>query len=146
MKKILLGLSVLACAAAASVSAQAATSYPVCVSFAPSGYCDAMQYDGKKSATWHNYDCAGSQGLQTKAKYKNKAATTICDGTKGCNPSAAYGWDALNWTFNPKAGTGTLTGVTGGTEIVLQQDIPVDVSSGACAAAKSQGGVSSLTR
>ncbi|MBN8487164.1 MAG: hypothetical protein J0M20_05490 [Burkholderiales bacterium] len=137
MKKVLFGLSLL-------VSAAAASAYPVCVSFAPAGYCDAMQYDAKKSATWVSYDCAGSNGEQTKAKYKKKAATTECDGTKGCNPSATYGWDTLNWAFNPKGGTGTLTGMYQGSEYILQQDMPIEVIEGACVA--QEGGRSTLAR
>lgn len=139
MKKVLFGLSLL-------VSAAAASAYPVCISFAPAGYCDGMQYDAKKSATWINWDCA-SDAAQTKAKYKAKAATTSCDGAKGCDPSATYGWDSLDWAFNPKAGTGTLTGMYQGSQYVLQQDMPIDVTEGACAfVAGGQGGRSSLAR
>lgn len=137
MKKVLFGLTLIASAAAASA-------YPVCVSFAPAGYCDAMQYDGKKDATWVSYDCAGSAGVQTTAKYKKKAATTTCDGTKGCEPSTTYGWDTLDWAFAPKAGTGTLTGMFGGTEYILQQDMPIEVIDGACVA--TEGGRSTLAR
>jgi hypothetical protein len=139
MKKILFGLSLLACAAGAS-----AASYPVCISFAPAGYCDAMQYDSKKAATWVSYDCAGSAGEQTKAKYKKKAATTFCDGTAGCDPAATYGWDSFSWDFDLKASTGTLKGMSGGVEYILQQDMPIAVTSGACTVV--EGGVSSLAR
>ena len=138
MKKILFGLSLLACAAAAN----AATT---CVSFAASGYCDGMQYDSKKKATWHNYDCAGSMGKQTTAKYAKKKASTTCDGTAGCNPAATYGWDSLDWAFNVKASTGTLTGTYQGQQYVLQQDIPVTITSGACAFNGAKGGVSVLS-
>jgi len=138
MKKVLFGLTLLASAAAASA-------YPVCISFAPAGYCDSMQFDSKKKATWVQYDCAGNNGKQTTALNKKKVATTTCDGASGCNPSAAYGWDSLDWTFNKKAGTGTLTGMTGGSQYVLQQDMPISISEGACAT-ESQGGRSSLAR
>jgi hypothetical protein len=137
MKKVLFALSLLACAATAS-----AASFPKCVSFAPAGFCDAMQYDGKKAATWRNYDCAGSAGEQTKAKYKK--GTTECIGAEGCNPSAAYGWDELNWKFNWDNNTGTLIGMTGGTEVILQQDMPIEVTDGACSV--TEGGRSSLVR
>lgn len=141
MKKILFGLSLLAAAAAASAAAPAGK-FPSCVSFAPAGFCDAMQYDGKKSATWISYDCAGSNGEQTKASYgKGK---TFCDGTQGCNPAAAYGWDSFSWKFNWETNTGTLIGMTGGTEVVLQQDMPIEVTKGACTVV--EGGVSSLAR
>jgi hypothetical protein len=129
MKKILFGLSLLACAAAAT-AASPAGKFPSCVSFAPAGFCDAMQYDAKKSATWVSYDCAGSNGAQTKASYGK--GTTRCVGASGCNPSAAYGWDELNWKFNFANNTGTLVGITGGTEFILQQDMPIEVSKGAC--------------
>ena len=140
MKNVLFALSVLACAVAAPA---AATAGPVCVSFSPAGYCDSMQYDTKKSATWINYDCSNS-GPQTKANYKR--GKTVCDGAKGCNPSALYGWEFLNWKFNKKASTGTLTGTTGGVEYVLQQDMPVEYSKGACTALANPGGVSALSR
>ena len=140
MKKLLLGLSVFACAAGASATAEAA--FPTCVSFAPAGYCDAMQYDGKKAAQWRNYDCGGSAGAQTKASYKK--GTTTCTGASGCNPSAAYGWDALNWKFNFANNTGTLTGVSGGVSTVLQQDMPIAVTAGACPVV--EGGKSVLAR
>ena len=140
MKKFLFAMSVLAAAAAAPTAASAASN---CVSFSPAGFCDAMQFDGKKKATWKSYDCAGSAGKQTTASYKK--GTTTCDGAKGCNPSAAYGWDTLDWTFNKGASTGTLTGSTGGVDYVLQQDMPVAYTAGACAVAK-QGGVSSMAR
>lgn len=141
MKKILFGLSLLACAAAATAEAPAGK-FPKCVSFAPAGYCDAMQYDGKKAATWKNYDCGGSAGAQTKASYKK--GSTYCDGTAGCNPAAAYGWDSFTWKFNWANNTGTLTGMTGGTQVVLQQDMPIEVTAGACTVV--EGGVSSLAR
>jgi hypothetical protein len=141
MKKILFALSVLACAAAAPAAANAAAT---CVSFAPAGYCDAMQYDSKKKASWHNYDCAGSSGQQTTAKYKK--GTTTCDGATGCNPAAAYGWESLDWKFNFSSNTGTLTGVTGGVEYVLQQDMPIEVTAGVCSVNAAKGGVSSLVR
>ena len=145
MKTILFGLSLLASAAGASAASEAVT-FPVCISFAPAGFCDSMQYDSKKKATWVSYDCAGSNGAQTTAKYKKKAATTFCDGTKGCNPAATYGWDSFTWEFDIKGATGTLKGMTGGSEFVLQQDMPIGVSQGVCSAAKAQGGVSSLAR
>ncbi len=143
MKAIFAALSVIACAAAA-MPAAAASKY--CVSFAPAGFCDGMEFDGVKSATWHNYDCAGSTGKQTTAKATKKAATTTCDGSKGCNPAAAYGWDSLDWSFNGTDDTGTLTGTTGGQTFVLQQDIPVSVTAGACAFSEGKGGTSSLAR
>lgn len=137
MKKILFGLSLLACAAAASAEAPTAVN---CISF--SNFCDAMQYDSSFRATWKNYDCAGSQGRQTKARYRK--GTTFCDGTAGCNPAAAYGWESLSWAFNKAAGTGTLTGVTGGVAYTLVQDTPVAITSGACSVNATSGGVSSL--
>jgi hypothetical protein len=139
MKKILCTLSVLVCAFAAPAAAIAGAH---CVAFSPNGYCDSMQFDKNKKATWVNYDCANSSP-QTTANYKK--GTTTCDGATGCNPSADYGWESLDWKFNKKASTGTLTGVSGGTEYVLQQDMPVAISKGACAAA-AKGGVSSLAR
>lgn len=141
MNKTLLALAVLASAAAAPAYAGS----PVCVSFAPAGFCDSMQFDSKKKATWENYDCAGSMGKQTTASYKKKATTT-CDGAKGCNPSAYYGWDSLDWTFNLSNNTGTLTGVIAGTTYTLQQNMPISVTEGACSGSKVQGGVSSLAR
>src|SRR5690242_20361595 len=144
MKKILFGLSLLACAAAATAGNDAPAGGTHCISFAPAGFCDGMEYDSATSATWHNYDCAGSQGVQTKASYSK--GTTKCLGTKGCNPANAYGWDALNWKFNKAASTGTLTGITGGQKVVLQQDIPVSITKGACNFSKVQGGVSALPR
>jgi len=144
MKKILFGLSLLACAAAATAGDEAALAGAHCISFAPAGFCDGMEYDSKKKATWHNYDCGGSQGLQTKANYKK--GTTFCDGTQGCNPAAAYGWDSFSWKFNLAASTGTLTGISGGQKQVLQQDIPVGITAGACGFSEAQGGVSSLSR
>ena len=134
MKKILFGLSLLACAAAANAA------FPKCVSFAPAGFCDAMQYDAKKAATWKNYDCAGSAGVQTSANYAK--GKTTCTSASGCNPSAAYGWDSLNWKFNFANNTGTLTGTTGGSKVVLQQDMPIEVTKGACSVV--EGGKSSL--
>lgn len=138
MKKILFGLSLLACAAAAN-----AGKFPVCVDFSAAGYCDAMQYDAKKAATWIRWDCS-QDGAQTKASYKK--AFTKCDGAAGCNPSAAYGWETLDWKFDFANSTGTLTGVLGGVTYVLQQDMPVAVYAGACTAAEGKGGVSSLSR
>ena len=138
MKKILFGLSLLACAAAATAADEAPLGGAHCISFAPAGFCDGMQYDSKKSATWHNYDCAGSQGVQTKANYAK--GKTFCDGTAGCNPAAVYGWDSFTWKFDLTASTGTLTGMTGGTKVVLQQDIPVAITKGACDFSKTQGG------
>jgi hypothetical protein len=141
MKKILFGLSVIA-AAAASPAAHAA--YPKCVDFSAAGYCDAMQFDAKRAATWIRYDCS-SNGAQTKASYPK--GKTKCDGTAGCNPAAAYGWEALNWKFNYTNSTGTLTGVSGGVKYVLQQDMPVSLYDGACTtASEAKGGVSSLAR
>ena len=142
MKKILFGLSLLACAAGATAAEEGA--FPKCVSFAPAGFCDAMQYDTKASATWKNYDCGGSSGVQTTAKYKK--GKTTCTGASGCNPAAAFGWDYLNWKFNFANNTGTLTGSTGGTKIVLQQDMPIEVTAGACSVVESKGGVSALMR
>jgi hypothetical protein len=142
MKKILFGLSLLACAAGASASAEGG--FPKCVSFAPAGFCDSMQYDARRSATWVSYDCAGSNGVQTKASYAK--AKTVCLGAEGCNPSAAYGWDSLNWKFNFTNNTGTLTGSSGGVKTVLQQDMPISVSNGTCTAVEGNGGVSSLSR
>ena len=143
MKKILFGLSLIACAAGVSAAEEGA--FPKCVSFEPAGYCDAMQYDAKKAATWHNYDCGGSAGAQTKASYAK--GKTVCDGTAGCNPAAAYGWDSLNWKFNFTNNTGTLTGTTGGTKYVLQQDMPIAVTNGACSGAnQAKGGGSSMSR
>lgn len=142
MKKTLFGLSLLACAAAAMASDEAPLGGVHCISFAPAGFCDGMQFDTNKSATWHSYDCAGSQGVQTKANYKK--GKTVCDGTQGCNPAAAYGWDSLNWKFNLSASTGTLTGTIGGQKQVLQQDIPVAITKGACSFSEAKGGVSSL--
>lgn len=137
MSKILLGLSLVVCAASAN-----AAKFPVCVDFSAAGYCDAMQYDGKKAATWHNYDCAGSAGVQTTAKYKK--GTTTCDGGSGCNPAQAYGWDSLDWTFDLGASTGTLTGMFGGSQYILQQDMPVAISKAACSVSRTKGGVSVL--
>lgn len=138
MKKILSGLSFVACAA----FAPAAFAFPTCVSFAPAGYCDAMQYDSETSATWKNYDCGGSAGAQTKANYTK--GITKCKGAGGCNPSAAYGWDALNWKFNFGNNTGKLTGVSGGVKTVLQNGMPISVTEGACTVV--EGGKSALSR
>lgn len=144
MKKILFGLSLIACAAVASAADE--TVYPVCVSFAPAGYCDAMEFDAHHNATWHNYDCAGSQGLQTLANYGNPFATTKCTASSGCNPAVVDGWTWFKWKFNRTASTGTLKGKTGGQVVVLQQDIPVAITTGACSVNRVQGGVSSLSR
>jgi len=144
MKSILFGLSLLACAAAATAADEAPLAGVHCISFAPAGFCDGMEFDSKKSATWHSYDCAGSQGVQTKANYAK--GKTFCDGTAGCNPAAFYGWDSLSWKFNLTASTGTLTGMLGGQKQVLQQDIPVGITKGACDFSQAQGGVSSLSR
>lgn len=142
MKKVLFALSILACAATAQAEQAAAVN---CISFAPAGFCDAMQYDSNRRATWVNYDCAGSNGSQTSANYRK--GTSTCNGTAGCNPAAAYGFEALDWKFNKRGGTGTLTGVVGGSPIVLQQNMPVTITAGACPAARAgQGGVSSLAR
>lgn len=138
MKKILSGLSFVACAA----FAPAAFAFPTCVSFAPAGFCDAMQYDSANSATWKSYDCAGSAGAQTKANYTK--GTTKCKGANGCNPAAAYGWEALNWKFKFGSSTGTLTGVSGGVKTVLQSNMPISVTEGACAVV--EGGKSVLAR
>lgn len=144
MKTILFGLSLLACAAGAVASEDAFST--TCLSFSPAGFCDAMEYDKAKKATWHNYDCAGSQGKQTTASYKKKGATTFCDGTKGCQPAQLNGWDSFSWAFNLKASTGTLTGMTGGSQFTLQQDMPIGISAGACSVNRAKSGVSSLGR
>jgi hypothetical protein len=145
MKSILFGLSLLACAAASTSAIAATDGGTHCISFSPAGFCDGMEYDGKKSATWHNYDCAGSQGKQTKANYKK--GTTFCNGDKGCQPAQLNGWDSFSWSFDLKASTGTLTGITGGQEFTLQQDIPVGITKGACDFAQfNKSGVSSLAR
>jgi hypothetical protein len=147
MKKIffaLSGLSLLACAATATAGDEA--TYPTCISFAPAGYCDGMEFDSKTNATWHNYDCAGSQGAQTRAKYKTGRVHTFCDGRAGCQPAAVNGWDSFTWRFNLAASTGTLTGMIGGSQVTLQQDIPVAITQGACDFARTQGGVSSLSQ
>ena len=141
MKKILFGLSVLASAAFAP-AAQAA--FPNCVDFSAAGYCDAMQYNSETSATWVRYDCA-SNGDQTKAVYSK--GKTVCKGAKGCNPAAAYGWEALNWKFKFGSSTGTLTGISGGVKTVLQQDMPVALYDGACSGqSQAQGAKSSLSK
>lgn len=137
MKKLLIGLSMLACGAAATAAVN-------CVSFSPAGFCDAMQYDSGFRATWVSYDCAGSSGKQTKARYRK--GTTFCDGGAGCNPAAEFGFDSLSWAFNKAAGTGTLTGVLAGSPVTLQQDIPVSITPGACSANSAVGGVPSLSR
>jgi hypothetical protein len=130
MKKFLVGLSLMACGAAATAAVN-------CIAF--TNFCDAMQYDSGFKATWKSYDCAGSSGKQTKA--------TFCDGAAGCNPAAAYGFDSLSWTFNKTAGTGTLVGVVAGSPVTLQQDTPISVTPGACAVNVGNGsGVSSLSR
>jgi hypothetical protein len=149
MKKTLFALALVACAATGTSTAVfaddvAAGGSPVCITFG--SFCDAMQYDSKKKATWHNYDCGGSMGKQTTAKYKGAKASTTCDGASGCNPSAAYGWDSLDWTFNLGASTGTLTGVLAGQVIVLQQDLGVTITAGACTVSRTHGGISSLMR
>jgi hypothetical protein len=144
MNKVLFGLSLLACAAAATAADEAPLAGAHCISFAPAGFCDGMEFDSKTNATWHNYDCAGSQGVQTTANYKK--GKTFCDGTQGCNPANIYGWDNFKWKFNLTNSTGTLTGETGGQKVVLQQDIPVGITKGACDFSQSQGGVSSLAR
>lgn len=137
-------VSLLALLSAVGAASTAEAAYPKCVSFAPAGFCDAMQYDAKKQATWHNYDCGGSQGLQTSASYPK--GKTKCTAASGCNPSAAYGWDSLKWKFNWTNNTGTLKGVSGGTTTVLQQDMPIAVSDGACSVNEVKGGASSLAR
>lgn len=137
MKKLFIGLSLLACGAAATAAVN-------CVSFSPAGFVDAMQYDSGFRATWLNYDAAGSNGKQTKARFRK--GTTVCDAAKECNPSAAYGWESLNWTFNKTASTGTLVGVSGGTPITLLQDMPVAITAGACSISAATGGVSTLSR
>jgi len=145
MKEILFGLTLIACAAGAAAANEPSLGGVHCISFAPAGFCDGMEYDSAKSATWHSYDCGGSQGLQTRALYPILTITR-CDGAKGCNPAAAYGWDKLSWKFDLKASTGTLTGVMGGQKEVIQQDIPVDITKGACNFSNSQNGISSLSR
>jgi hypothetical protein len=137
MKKIVSLLALLGAFGAAN-----AQSFPLCVSFAPAGFCDAMQYDSATSATWKNYDCGGSAGAQTKADYSR--GKTVCKAAKGCNPSAAYGWDALKWKFKFAQNTGTLTGISGGVPTVLQQDMPIAVAAGACTINEVKSGVSSL--
>lgn len=142
MKKIVSLLALLGAFGASTANAQ---SFPLCVSFAPAGFCDAMQYDSATSATWKNYDCGGSAGAQSKANYAK--GKTVCKGAKGCNPSAAYGWDVLKWKFKFAQNTGTLTGIAGGTTTVLQQDMPIEVTAGACSVAnQAKGGASSLAR
>jgi hypothetical protein len=146
MKKVLFGLSLLACAAAATaqVAADADTlgGGAHCIAF--TNFVDGMQYDSGRKATWHNWDGAGSQGVQTKASYRK--GTTFCDGAKGCNPAAAAGYDSLSWAFNLTANTGTLTGVYQGTTYTLQLDTPIAITTGACTFNGTQGGVSSLSR
>jgi hypothetical protein len=145
MKRVLFGLSLLACAAAATAADESFQGV-TCISFAPAGFCDGMEYDKAKKATWHNWDCLGSQGKQTSATYKNKAAHTFCDGTQGCNPAAAFGWDWITWDFNLKASTGTMTGMMSGEKKVIYQDVPVGITAGACNFSQAQGGVPSLSR
>ena len=144
MKAILFGLSIFACAAAATAADESVLAGPHCISFAPAGFCDAMQFDTNKSATWRNYDCAGSDGVQTKAVART--GNTFCDGTQGCQPAAGNGWDSFRWEFDKTNSTGTLTGTTGGQKIVLQQDIPVALTAGACEFNRVQSGISSLSR
>jgi hypothetical protein len=144
MKTILFGLSLLACTAAATAADESVLDGPHCVSFAPAGFCDAMQFDTNKSATWRNYDCAGSDGVQTKATART--GRTFCDGTQGCEPAAMNGWDSFKWQFNRETGTGTLIGTSAGEKFVLQQNIPVEVTGGSCAFNQAQGGISSLSR
>ena len=139
MKKILFGLSLVASAA----FAPAAYAFPTCVDFSAAGYCDAMQYNSETSATWIRWDCA-SNGDQTKAVYS--LGKTVCKGAKGCNPAAAYGWDALNWKFKFGASTGKLTGISGGVKTVLQNNMPVSIYEGACTALAAPGGKSVLSR
>jgi hypothetical protein len=140
MKKVLFGLSLIACAFTASAESTAAVN---CISFAPAGFCDGMQYDSNRRATWVNWDCA-ADAPQTKASYRR--GTTFCDGTLGCNPAAAVGFESLSWKFNKAASTGTLSGVSGGQTIVLQQDMPVTITAGACAIKAAPSGISSLSR
>lgn len=137
MKHVLFALSLLA-------SATAAGAYPVCISFAPAGYCDAMQFDGKKNAVWVNHYCNGVNSAQTSAKYKKKLATTTCDGASGCEPAAGRGWDSLEWVFHPKSGFGSLIGRRQGNEEHLVVGMPVDVIEGACTPV--EGGRSTLDR
>ena len=143
MKKTLFALSLLACAAAATANDQVEARGAYCVSFAPAGYCDGMQYDSARKATWINYDCV-NDGKQTAASWRQ--GTTTCVGARGCNPSAGSGWDQLNWKFNKSASTGTLTGVSGGVSQTLIQDMPVAITSGACNFVAAQGGATSLPR
>jgi hypothetical protein len=140
MKKI---VSLLALLAAFGASATAEAAFPKCVSFAPAGYCDGMTYDAKKAATWYKYDCANS-GAQTSDNYAK--GKTKCTAASGCNPSAAYGWDVLKWKFNFANNTGTLKGISGGVTTVIQQDMPIAVSAGACTHLEGKSGVSSLAR
>jgi len=144
MKAILFGLSLLACAAAATAADENVLAGPQCISFAPAGFCDGMQFDTSKSATWRNYDCAGSNDVQTKASART--GNTFCDGTQGCQPAAINGWDVLRWQFDREASTGTLTGTSGGQRFVLQRNIPVEITEGACSFNQAQGGISSLSR
>lgn len=137
------GLSLLT--GAASATAADESKFPVCISFAPAGFCDGMEFDAKTDATWHNWDCAGSQAPQSSAKYKVKKAHTVCDGTQGCNPAAAFGWDSLAWRFNLSDSTGTMIGVMAGQKYVYQ-DVPVAITEGTCDFSRAQGGISSLAR
>ena len=143
MKKTLFALSLLACAAAATANDQVEARGAYCVSFAPAGFVDGMQYDSARKATWINYDGV-SDGKQTTASWRK--GTTTCVGATGCNPSAVAGWDQLNWKFNKSASTGTLTGVSGGVPQTLQLNMPVAITSGACNFVAAQGGATSLPR
>jgi hypothetical protein len=143
MKKILFALSLLACAAAATANDEVAAIGAYCISFAPAGYIDGMQYDSARKATWINYDGV-SDGKQTTASWKK--GTTTCVAARGCKPAAGSGWDQFNWKFNKSSSTGTLTGVIGGVPQTLLQDIPVAITSGACNFIAAQGGVTSLPR
>ena len=77
---------------------------------------------------------------QVKASYAK--GTTKCKGS--CNPAATYGWDALNWKFKFGSSTGTLTGVSGGVKTVIQSNMAISVTEGACAVV--EGGKSVLAR
>lgn len=139
MKKVLFGLSLLASAAGASA-------FPVCVSLAD--YCDKMQFDGKKSATWVNTtSCDGTtSGEQTKAKYKKKLATTTCIGAEGCDPAAVFGWTSLDWSIDVKASTATVSGVFDGVEYIIGQDMAASITEGTCAVTESNRGRALLAR
>jgi hypothetical protein len=144
MKKLLFGLSLVACAASAGAATDILGGVH-CISFSPAGYCDAMQFNSLINANWHNYDCAGSDGKQTRAVYPVHTLT-YCSGKKGCQPAQVNGWDSFKWRFDLKQSTGTLTGMLGGTQYTLQQDMPVAVTKGACDVNQAKGGVSSLAR